>query len=434
MNGFGWAVGLGVVSRTFTIGARFLSVPLTVSLLSPEKYGLWMIASSLVGWLALSDLGIPAALQNQLIKVLREGNKVRTRELVGFTLRLLGGIGLCIAFLGIALAFFVPWERVFKISPGLHGEFVGTLCLCALGFALGLPTRIGVVLYNANGRLQVAPAAEIAAQSASLLLLLLAVHLQWNSLFALVACSLAGVALGPLAATITACRRYGYSTRWGGGAELQDRHAIVGKGFFFTIAALGELLILQSDAIIVGSFLGPAAVPAYIIPATLFLNFLQAQNIYLRPLWPVIASVLAIDDRVVLRRHFRRGLLICLGGAVVFAIGLIIAGDWFVRLWSKGLVSLPLSMAAGFGAYAIVASLDGFCATVLNAAGKIEFRCGYTVFLGIVKVAAAIWCVTTYGVNWLPLVFAIVMLFTSLSFACPATFRLVRMDDAAKPL
>jgi O-antigen/teichoic acid export membrane protein len=428
MSSFRVAVSLGFVSRLLSITSRFATVPLTVTLLSVEKYGLWLIVSSIVGWLAISDLGMPAALQNRLIFLMSKGECTRAANLVSYTLKLLSKIGIIIAVAGIIISVGMPWHELFAISQELHAEFILTLCLCVLGFALALPTRVGISIYSGNGNLIAGPISEIAAQAASLLLLLLAVSLQWNSLLALCACALAGVALGPLCVTIIAFKKYNYTLKSTNAIKSEDRKSLVGKGSFFALAAIGELLILQSDSIVIGSTLGPAAIPAFAIPATLFINFLQLQNIYLRPLWPVITNSYSQQKDNEMALHFRKSVLLSLTASGVFALGLVLFGDWFIKIWSKGLVSLPFNMALGFGLYTMTASIDSLCATFLNAAGKIEYRCCYTIFFGVSKVVIALFFIPIIGITWLPFLYSGVMLATSIPFAIYGIIKMINMN------
>jgi O-antigen/teichoic acid export membrane protein len=242
----------------------------------------------------------------------------------------------------------------------------------------------------------------------------------------LVACSLAGILLGPAALTFAGARRYGYGFRAPSAPTSEDRSALLSKGLFFFATVIGELLILQSDAFVIGAMLGAAAVPLFILPATLWMNFVQAQNIFLRPLWPVLSHRYADGEAAALRQLIRRWLALSAGGAAVFALGLVLCGDIFIRWWSKGVASLPPVMAWGFGVYAIVASADNLLATCLNAFGMIEFRFGYTLLLGVVKVGAAVAVVGWASLEWLPWAFAGAMAVTSIPFAIHGVRRALR--------
>lgn len=426
------AAALGGVSRGIAVLARFVSVPLTITLLSQERYGLWLIIGSLIGWLGFSDLGIPAALQNRLIHVLRTEGETRGRAVVAYAFRLLGGIAALLLIAGGVAAFTIPWQSLFKIPADFTPEFVATLALCLVSFAVGLPSRVGSVIYNAYGRLAMPPLADIIAQLVSLGMLLLAVWLQWASLLALVACSLAAIVAGPALLTILACKRYGYGLS---PATLApgDRPALLGKGLFFFLTIIGELLILQSDAFLVGSILGAGSVPLLLVPLALFINFIQAQNIFLRPLWPILSNQYSAGDRSTLARTMRRtfGLSALLGAA--FLVGIVLIGPWFIHLWSRGVVEIDLLMAVGLGLYGLVGAMDNAINTCINAFGFIELRFGYTLLYGVVKVGATILILQHATIDWLPLVYALVMLTCSLPFACWGLKRAISRMPAANP-
>jgi O-antigen/teichoic acid export membrane protein len=99
-----YAASLGLVSRLLGVLLRFVSLPLTVTLLSQEKLGLWQIVISLLAWLGLSDMGMPSALQNRLIQALASGSNARAQAVVSYVLRLLLTVGVITGALGVLLA------------------------------------------------------------------------------------------------------------------------------------------------------------------------------------------------------------------------------------------------------------------------------------------------------------------------------------------
>jgi O-antigen/teichoic acid export membrane protein len=410
------AAALGGVARGISILNRFVAVPLTITLLGQEKYGLWLIIGSLIGWLGFSDLGIPAALQNRLIHVLRSEGEARARAVGAFALRLLLAIGGAVFVVGALAAVLFPWGSVFKIQPGLSGEFAASLVFCLLGFALGMPSRLGATIYNTHGRLVMGPLADILAQTASLGMLLLAVWLRWDSLFAVVACSLVAIILGPVFLTWRAMRAYGYGF-FGPPVAVGDKPAILGKGAFFFLTIIGELLILQSDALVVGAVLGAESVPLLLVPLGLFINLMQGQNIFLRPLWPLLAHDYSSGHRVALSRTIRRTLWLSLLLGILFLGGCVLLGPWFVNVWSRGVVQLSSTMALGLGVFGLLGAMDNAINTCLNAFGYIEIRFGYTLLYGVVKVAASVWVLHHATLDWLPLVYAAVLLTCSIPFA-----------------
>lgn len=420
------SASIGLLSRICSIALRFVSLPLTLAVISKERYGLWLIILSLVGWLGMSDLGVPSALQNRLIYLRASGNKVRSHNLLSFALRLLISIGLVILLLISILTIILPLSKWFSIAADLEVEFKTALILCVLSFTIGLPTRIGGVIYNVHNQLAIQPLIEIGSNIVSLSLLYIAVKLQWNSLITLSGLSIAGLFAGSLLATILAFWRFGYRL-FTPAANYEDKKVLLSKGSFFFLTMIGELLILQSDAILIGSILGANFVPNYLIPATLFINFLQLQNIWLRPLWPVLTNLHAKGDYTMLLLHIRNTILGSLLIAIVFGLGVILFGNWFIRLWSHNTVGMTSIMAWGFAAYILLACIDNLLSTILNSLNKIEFRFIYTLIFGLVKVTVG-YIILSKGksyIEWLPLGYAVSMLLTSLPMAFRSLYKTI---------
>ena len=61
---------LNIIISFFFKGASillsFLLVPLTINYIKPDAYGVWLTLSSLVGWVAMFDIGIGNGLKNKL--------------------------------------------------------------------------------------------------------------------------------------------------------------------------------------------------------------------------------------------------------------------------------------------------------------------------------------------------------------------------------
>jgi O-antigen/teichoic acid export membrane protein len=315
-------------------------------------------------------------------------------------------------------------------SPENEAEFRLAMVVCSAGFALSLPSRVGGVICNAHGRLVLPAISDIVAQLASFSLLFLIVWVKWQSLLALVICMMISTIVCPMGLTWLALRRHGYALAGGEPPSSEDKGAILSKGLYFFMTFIGEILIVQSDAVMVSSIKGPLIVPLLIIPLGLWINFLQAQNAFLRPLWPILAAQHAAGQLDKLRATIKKTLLLSAGAGLGAAFAIAVLGDWFIRLWSKGLTGLPPVMAMGLGVYVAVSSLDNALAAILNALGKIELRFCYTFVFGVAKVFLGILVLKFVSYEWVPAAYAVAMLATSLPFAIPAVVRVCQLPPA----
>jgi O-antigen/teichoic acid export membrane protein len=108
-----------VLSLFFRSGSIFLSfilVPLTIDYIKPDIYGVWLTLSSLVGWIAMLDIGIANGLKNKLSESLAEKNYVQGKMYVS-TMYIITGL-IAFGLVGVYLIFYqhVNWQSVFN-SP-----------------------------------------------------------------------------------------------------------------------------------------------------------------------------------------------------------------------------------------------------------------------------------------------------------------------------
>ncbi len=107
----------GLVAQSLLL---LVSTPLLVWRLGPEQYGLFMIASALLGTVGILEMGLGAG----IIKFVAEYTSTGDRR--GLSSVICGGL---IFYLGVGLLFSVPIYYLgpkivlfLKMSPGLTGE------------------------------------------------------------------------------------------------------------------------------------------------------------------------------------------------------------------------------------------------------------------------------------------------------------------------
>ena len=61
-----WSIGFNLGLRLISILITFISVPLLLSYLGKEKYGIWLTIFSFVGWLNMFELGLGQGLRLKL--------------------------------------------------------------------------------------------------------------------------------------------------------------------------------------------------------------------------------------------------------------------------------------------------------------------------------------------------------------------------------
>ena len=89
-----------ILSFFFRGGSILLSlliVPLTINYIKPDAYGVWLTLTSLVGWVAMFDIGIANGLRNRLSESLAAQDYTKSRIYVSTTYVIIGLIALFFA-------------------------------------------------------------------------------------------------------------------------------------------------------------------------------------------------------------------------------------------------------------------------------------------------------------------------------------------------
>ena len=137
------------VATAVNMVVPFFLTPFVVHHLGPLQYGIWILAVSIVSYLALLDLGLRSAVIRFVSKANAQGQPEDAAAAVGAALwlRLLIAAGVCLLSAPLALA--AP--RMFKIPAGLGHAAELTVLLCAIGVAITLVTGVfGAVLTAIN--------------------------------------------------------------------------------------------------------------------------------------------------------------------------------------------------------------------------------------------------------------------------------------------
>jgi O-antigen/teichoic acid export membrane protein len=284
-----------------------ITVPLTLSYLGTERYGMWMTISSLIAVLSFADLGMGNGLLNAVAHAHGRGDVRAIRSYVSSGFAILSVVACCV-LVGFAVAYpWVTWAKIFNANGALAQSEAGPalatfVALFAINIPLGVVGRVQVGLQQSFRASLWQCAGSLAGLASMLAVIRLQAGLPW----------LVAAAFGPpaLAAALNTVLYLG-RTR----VDLRPRFADVSRGTVKHVAKTGVLfLILQlvaavayaSDNLVIAQMLGASAVADYAIPEKLFSLIAMALAMMLAPLWPAYGEALARGVRLWVRRSCGR--------------------------------------------------------------------------------------------------------------------------------
>jgi O-antigen/teichoic acid export membrane protein len=147
--------------------------------------------------------------------------------------------------------------------------------------------------------------------------------------------------------------------------------------------AATALATTSTDVLLVAQLLGPSAVPTYSVAFALMILFFGVCMAVLEGFWPAYVEASSKGDVAWIRKTNQQVMAGLLAVAIVFAIGLVFAGETLIDAWAGPEAVPPRSLLLMFGLIAIVQAVDLPHNRIIVATGHVR----RSTLLGLLAVA-----------------------------------------------
>ena len=398
-------VASGWTARVVGLGVNLVSVPLAAHYLGAERYGVWVVASTLIGVVALLDFGLGNHLTTTLAHALARGDRAAARSDVVTV------FGLSSAMAAAGLALFVAtwpiarWDWLWNVTDPLASREAPrvlwvVVVVTLLSIPINLVTRVQyafqegwkVNLWQSLGAVA-ALAALIAAVNAHAGLPVLA--------FALAGIPVL-VMLADLAVVAARDKRWLFARPWrfnrvaAPGVLWESRHLLANN--------LQSLFWLAKDTLVVNLAFGPAELVRF---STIFRIYILLLGLIVGSItiaaWPALADGMARGEWRWVERAYSRFTMTAVGGYAAVVLIVAALARPMIRVWAGELL-VPRPEVAWLlaGQFALIAwaNLSGY---FLLAAGRYAVVARAGVIGGLASLALNAAVVPRFGPEAVPL-------------------------------
>lgn len=404
-----------------------ISVPLTLSYLGPEKYGIWITLSTLLAWFSLADLGLSNSLLPILSGELGKNKINEARDIVSTSLIGLTIISLVAAVLMMVIWKFINWNQLFNANN--TSELNSSIAAGSLIVLASLPLSISNKIYIACQKGVIGNIWFGASSLATLFAILLVVNTE-GDLFWLVVAFSGSQLLITLISAIWLFSKVVPELRPQPRFSLTSFKTIYGQGLFFFISQISTLLIFQTDNLIIAHFLGSEKVTPYSVTWRLFFYIIMVFQISSPYLWASISDANSKGDFQWIKNNFNKTLLytLLIGAPILLFVSLNY--EFIISSWA-GSAAIPNAMLVYLVAsFTLVTIILIPIVNVFAGMGKIKIYSSYTFITAITNIILSIILVNRIGINGVILATLISMiLFTLL----PTIFHLRKIPELKTP-
>ncbi|WP_211150548.1 lipopolysaccharide biosynthesis protein [Novosphingobium sp. HR1a] len=390
---------MSALAKLVSVGTALLTVPLALHYLGVERYGMWMILSSLVAMLSFADLGIGNGILNTVAAAHGREDRTAMREGISSGFFVLSMVAALILLVFALFYRHVAWHEFFNVrSLRARAEAGPAIAAFVMCFAVAIPA--GVVQRVQMGLQQgfIANLWQCGGSVLALIAVLTAIYLRAGLPWLVIA-----FLSGPLAANIVNSIVFFWVLRsdirpsWAM-ANKQSGLNVIRTGLLFLLLQVAAAITYNSDNVIIAQLLGSASVPLYAVPERLFSLITMTATMALSPLWPAYRESIARGDVEWARRTLMKSLKVAIGYAAVLAICLMILGPWIIRLWVGEAVKPPILLILGLGLWKIVEAGGLALGMFLNGAHVVKTQVVFTGLTAVVSITAEIILVKQIGV------------------------------------
>lgn len=400
------------------LGAVML--PFNVAHLGPAAYGLFVLTTSITTYFSMLDLGYGSAQVKFAAQYRALGNPRALNEISSTLFFLFLGV----AAAGYAAAVVVASniDLVLDLAPDQVAIATSVLLIVSLYAALGLPFSIFGGVTNGFQRFYLNNLISIVTSVAVALATVVVLTMGYG-LVELVAVTTSIRLAALFAYRRTAYRVFpGLSIRWKyvRAARLRE---VTSFSAFLLIIEIAMKINFTADTVVIGAFLGTAAIAVWAVGARLILAVRSLSTVLSRFLFPVIvdSAVRGRDERV--RAVLVQGTRLSLAAVTPLAAVLaLLAGD-VVDVWVGPGFEESVAVIRILAAVVIIRIGTSTSYSVLKGAGRHRFAAACSLTTALSNLALSIVLVRVLGLSGVALGTLIPVTVAAICFVFPAACR-----------
>lgn len=372
--------------RGGSIALQFILVSLTINYLKSDSYGVWLTLSSLVGWIAIFDIGIGNGLRNKLSESLAQ-NDLRTSKIyVSTTYAIIGFIAVILMILYFICSSFINWQSVFNSNFIPETELynvISIVCICFLlkfvadiinivAAAFQMVSISSILLFISN--ICLTGAVWILTKNTGANLVLLALCL-----------SLIPVIVSIVATLYLFSKQFKTVSPSLKAIDFKESKSIMSLGSQFFILQIITLVIFQTDNILIAQLFHPSDVTDFNISYKYFSVITILFTIILTPYWTAFTEAYYKKEYDWIKTTINTLIKYWFLSIIVLLV-MVFCAEFLIKLWvgNSVIVSLPLSICICL--YVIILNWNAIFANFLNGVGKIRLQIFLALIAGAINI------------------------------------------------
>lgn len=360
-------------------------VPLLINALGKEEYGIWIVLTSFMSWIAFFDIGIGNGTRNYLGRALAKKDYKEAKAYISTTYAVFSLIFIPLMVVILIASPFVNWQSVFNTIAVKEGTLKVVASVVLSFFALRLIFQTINILLLADQRPAMTGLIGLTSNIISFALIWLLNSFGYNSfaLFCTILCVVPVIVFIAYSFYLFS-NSYKHLRPSFKSVDFNLTKNILSLGLKFFIIQISGIIIYSSTNLIITQFYNPEAVTSYNIAHKYFSVITMVYGIMITPLWSSVTDAYALNDMKWLRNTLTKYNYI--SAFLIVSILIMFFASPIIYHWWVPSVEIPTTLSIVVALQALMYVVFTPYVAFLNGVGKIKLVMYFVVFQSIVYI------------------------------------------------
>lgn len=361
--------------RAASISISLVMVPLTISYVNPSRYGIWLVLSSVVGWVSFFDIGFTQGLRNRFAEAKAKGNDVLARTYISTAYVFLSVLFGFLMLILLVVNHFLDWGALLNIPSAIEEQVNTVAAIIITYFCFLFVLRIVNTLLTADQRPAISSLIDMLGQLISLGALFVLTRTGSGSLMHLTI----ALCLPPIVVLLFAhlvlyrstCSAYAPSFLLAKKEYVKD---IMGLGVKFFLPSMACIIQFQTTSFLIAHYFDVTQVTAYNVAFKYFYVLQMVFTIVTTPLWSSVTDSYSQGDEAWIKHVVNRYLYVLLAFVAV-ALLMLAFSDAIYDLWiGKNQLHISFKISLMCCLFVITSMFATIFVSVLNGIGALKIQ------------------------------------------------------------
>jgi len=352
----------------------FFTIPLSLTFLENEKYGIWLTLSSILGWLSFFDLGLTNGLRNELGKSFAQADYHSAKKDISNNFFVLFFIFFIITILLFIMNHFINWHSVLNTKHELNYEIQTTASILLLSLLINITTGIVFTVLSSDQN-SIIP--ELFRTASTILTFVTIYFLNSHYTNSLIFLSFS---FSVISSFLSLCFFiYFFSTKYNKIRpsiiffDIRGVKKIFKTSVTFFVIQISALILFMTDNFIISKLFSPADVVPYNISYKLFNLIVILFGIIVTPLWASFNNAHHMNDKEWIINIIKKLKQIWIKFMLVLFV-LFLLSEVIYKYWLGNKVEVGYFTSFSMALFVAIHTFNSIYVTYIFSTGKIRVQ------------------------------------------------------------